>query len=358
MAMSLSDNALRLVRSPLFQLSTAGQELFHTNMLYWLIRTHPRTAHELTEFCFGVGVRQLGPNSPDVRREWKHVDLFVDGGPNHHALALENKLLAVPDSRQLVGYHLSISSQELRSESTEYVLLALIPPYAGLPSPWRLVSYDAFPAPLIRVADELRRQGHAFDGELVAQYAALVQMLVRVRDEYAPTDLSESPVLLPSDLRKELTDARLLSLVEKLRMSRVAARILSEISQRHPVKATLSNTHGIVECFLPHKSGSRVGWQYQSGQFRLVVIAGHVPREPRDAPVRERIGGMFPGYFDFTRLGEGHLASTCKSKLKWLGYGRHFVYQYRLVDPSASLDDLVALGVTATEWAQETLEAS
>lgn len=33
--------AAGLAADPLFQLSTAGQELFHTNMLFWLATEHP-----------------------------------------------------------------------------------------------------------------------------------------------------------------------------------------------------------------------------------------------------------------------------------------------------------------------------
>src|SRR4051794_26469254 len=92
----------RLIADPLYQLSTAGQELFHTNMLYWLAGQRPRESSAVWT-TLGAEPPMVGEYQPLIRREWQHVDLYVDCGLGRRKLVLENKILAIPTSAQLAG---------------------------------------------------------------------------------------------------------------------------------------------------------------------------------------------------------------------------------------------------------------
>jgi hypothetical protein len=65
-----------LAADPLYQLSTAGQELFHTNMLYWLATQHSGESAPLW-LRLGVDPPTTDGQNPRgaIRREWMHVDL-------------------------------------------------------------------------------------------------------------------------------------------------------------------------------------------------------------------------------------------------------------------------------------------
>ena len=78
-----------------YQLSTAGQELFHSNMLYWLATQRPSESAAIWEL-FDLG-EPVGAS-----REYQKVDLHVKSEDRH--LFLENKVMALPDATQLERY--------------------------------------------------------------------------------------------------------------------------------------------------------------------------------------------------------------------------------------------------------------
>ncbi len=134
---------------PWYQLSTAGQELFHTNMLYWLAVHRPEESRPVWDLL-GVDAPTEGgvdPRGP-ILREWQHIDFFVDSGMPGRKLVLENKVLAIPTAAQLVGYRTKLlSMKHLDDFATSWVLLSLMPPAFSLPAPWRYVGYhDLLPA--------------------------------------------------------------------------------------------------------------------------------------------------------------------------------------------------------------------
>lgn len=94
-----TDVVALLAADPLYQLSTAGQELFHTNMLYWLIKTDPAAVRPLMRDVFRIVPPQVGVHHTVVERERHHWDLFVDSGMGCGKLVLENKLHSLPPHR-------------------------------------------------------------------------------------------------------------------------------------------------------------------------------------------------------------------------------------------------------------------
>ena len=73
----------------MYQLSTAGQELFHSNMLYWLATEAPVESAPIWDlFDFGEPDRAI--------REYQKVDLRVVSETS--SLFLENKVMALPDA--------------------------------------------------------------------------------------------------------------------------------------------------------------------------------------------------------------------------------------------------------------------
>jgi hypothetical protein len=68
-----------LARLPLYQLSTAGLELFHTYMLYWLAAERPEES--VADWnALGPPTARAGGHSPCIRRDWRHIDLMVSPG--------------------------------------------------------------------------------------------------------------------------------------------------------------------------------------------------------------------------------------------------------------------------------------
>jgi hypothetical protein len=324
----------RLAADPMFQLSTAGQELFHSNFLYWLARERPAESHPIWDLLT-VDAPASG-DLVEVSREWKHVDLFIDSGVARRQLVLENKVLAVPDSSQLKRYFAEVSSHpRVKPDVVSWILLSLLPPSFDVPEPWRSVTYDDLLPPMEETARNLRDD---LGSGLVAAYRGLLEKLLAVRDEFDPALSLDEPMTLDMSLRSRLREARILPLVEKMRMSRLAQNITAGLQEttsadHASIEVGLSNTHGLISWFTPGPRGRQFGWQVQSGQFRLVVVTG--PKESvsrrgarlkREALVqREHLA-----YFDFEVPADlqGTL-SGYSGKKEWLGYEPDFVYQYR-----------------------------
>lgn len=345
-----TDLVAALAADPMYQLSTAGQELFHTNMLYWLATQRPAESAPVWELLgIDAPVGGVDPRPP-IRREWHHIDLYIDTGMPGRKLVLENKVLAVATKRQLVEYRAELlTNREFRQiermdDVTAWRLLTLLPPTFALPEPWQLVSY----ADLVPALDATVARLEPPDASLVAAYARLLRGLVELAYSFDIDRDLDSPLHLDRALNDQLSEARLLSMVRKLRVSRCASLINAELAKSGPglpeVGAALSNTEGLMDFFVPTNRGRHVGWQIQGRQVRLVMLTGK--KDGRTLEGRNRAAAGRPEYFEFDL--PPHLAALLTSytgKKDWLGFGHEFVHRYQNLTPDVTWRQLVDLGV-------------
>ena len=94
-----------LKSSPLYNLSMANKELFHSNFLAWLGARYPSVFENVFR-------KLLGNKWPDdlgeftIEREYKHYDISVMGNnrPNIPRILIENKVKSIPTQEQLERY--------------------------------------------------------------------------------------------------------------------------------------------------------------------------------------------------------------------------------------------------------------
>lgn len=350
--------------NPLYQLSTAGQELFHTNMLFWLATRHP---DESAPVWLSLGVDPPSTVGPDprgaIRREWLHIDLYVDAGMPGRKLVLENKILAIATTEQLTRYRETVLKAaehrvvDPRDEVTSWRLLTLLPPAFSPPEPWEVVTYEDLIEPLEQTAASLEGDTAA----LVRGYAGLVGRLVRLTSLVDIGEDLDVPVQLAPDLASMLREFRLLALVRKLQAVRYAAILDARLATDRPgapsVGAGLTRGEILVECFAPPTPrGRHFGWQVQNGQARLAMITG--PKDPQTAAGRDKVAAENQEYFGFD-LPEplAGLLEPYTGRKQWLGYGHQFVYRYSTLRPGTTWRDLADLGeyltTRAVSYAEE-----
>ena len=143
-----------LKKSPLFNLSLASKELFHSNFLAWLIENNSDTF--LTEFPFYLR-NQLGFDGFDCTENYSFKRLGVDRERLNFDLSfyltsseskcesfviIENKLKSLPRKEQLDDY----SKKVTRKGNKNFVgiLLSLIEPKFQLPENWKWWSYENY----------------------------------------------------------------------------------------------------------------------------------------------------------------------------------------------------------------------
>ena len=336
-----------LTSLPLFQLSTAGMELFHTNMLYWLALHQPAESAPVWNALGLHSVRADG-QEPFIEREWHHLDLVFCPGPGRETLVIENKIGAIPTGEQLARYANTVAklAPSMKFGEPKHVLLTLMAPSFDLPEPWRSVMY-------YDLLDELRETARRVSGDdanLMSAYVELVAQLDAVARAYDPNVNLDEPVLLPAGDREHLARGRVLSLVDKVRVGRFAQLATNalppEIHRVGPVMAGLYHTIGLNDWFVNGRPGRQFGWQIQGNQFRLAVMFTGPHNKSREAREQE-VTDHYNDYFDFTppEALKGTL-TPYQGKKPFLGYEPDMVYRYATLTPETTWHDLLGL----TTW--------
>lgn len=218
-----------------------------------------------------------------------------------------------------------------------------------------VVTYDDLVPALVTTAKRLT----GFEADLVSPYGSLVAKLIAFRDEVDLGGAWPEFFQLPTDIRTAFAEVRLASLAEKIRVSRlgemVSDRLRRTFGETAPEPGVgLSNTQGAMTWLvpMPNQRGRQLGWQYQGGQMRLVLITGPTGTSASSRVKREEVAdASFASFFDFAAIGGAAVLGDYTGTKKWLGYSPDFVYRYRPVLPATSWHDLVELCVAASRQA-------
>jgi hypothetical protein len=273
--------------------------------------------------------------------------------PGLAPFVVENKVFAPPDEAQLDVY--AAGPLAGLAEPT-LLLLSLGRPMWDADtyrSPcgrvWRYLSY----LDLADALDVARDGVGGFDGDLVAHYCSFIRHLHALADVAGHVG-DNDPIALDDATGKLLRGVRLHDAVGKLR-ARVAiaaaraytASLLPEAHIRW--EALFSNAVPLVAAFLDRGDGDWLGWQYQGGQWRVVVVTDRhmgtdsATRTRRHTYVAER----YADWFDFSAIPKliGRpidAVPPTETRGEYNGYNPDFVYRYRKL-PNLTRAELVLL---------------
>lgn len=158
--------------SPMFNLSMASKELFHSNFLYWLSQTYPEGFKEVMR---RLGVKTNGwPEDWMVQREVDHFDLSVvrKNDPKDYLLILENKVKSIPNIQQLNDYKNKVNN------SQDYLLLSLTTEFPNKDAieknEWKISNYQDLAIALYGIVDNVKEQYHRY---LILDYCSYITCL-------------------------------------------------------------------------------------------------------------------------------------------------------------------------------------
>lgn len=207
----------RLRHSPLFHLSLASKELFHSNFLAWLAGEYPQAmAKMFARFLPRPGASRI----LRAEREQKNVDLrfeFDDG----QALVIENKVKSLPREQQLAEYAARSTGE------TGFLLLSLNRP-AFIPigsssvtigSVWHYMSYRDLADGLPELVAE-----NPYHAALLADYIGFIETLDDMQTSVAVQSDEVDFYRLEAG-RKGMRRARMHDVVDKIRFSQLAERV-------------------------------------------------------------------------------------------------------------------------------------
>lgn len=359
--MNPSDYQL-LRQSPLFQLSLASRELFHSNFLAWLFGRHPTWVGPILGSKAGDERWKLGPKG--TRREERSLDLVLhlaDGS----TLIVENKVKSVPYSEQLERYEKLVGDLKDSYPVPRFLLLTLAAGDALGASKWPVLTYGVVGERLLRAASGL---ADGYERSLIEDYAGFISALsalgeIRNEDRWIDSDTA-------------LRELRISDLLQKRRATWLSRGLATVIDTERPgvlvqpgTKAAdlelgqlliydgLTNGNGLVGFVLavadgPKLAGARalprigIGVQVQGDQYRSFLELLR-PSKP-NSDTREEFRKLSLGLFDRSPLpawwapGEGG-----RSRKDLCSYGGMFLYRYRELPESspgrqATLESLAA----------------
>jgi hypothetical protein len=345
-----------------WHMARGAPELFHSNMLGFLMSAHPDATAPL---------RRLFTPAPSggkltVWREWRHIDVVAEGHGGSDRFVIEVKIYSIPHAGQLEAHASaplpwSADHGAQGAPDTAYWLLSLMDPTFVLPAPWRRVRFDDVALALDAITLNLLGS----DSELFDRYRAFVRRLVGLKNAIDPRNQLDGPFWVTSTLGGSVPRPWLGPL-QKMRYTGLAHAIDHEHGGHVALKINLTRGTGLVTHLRPLASNINrsVGWQVQGDQLRLVALVqdrGFLGRGTEHKARRASIvENEYLNWFDF------HAAQETLGDLliprewaagQWNHYYPNFVYRYRKIKPGTTTRQLATALAEITArtdtWAQE-----
>ena len=318
---TVKDVVDKLRNNPVFRMSLASKELFHSNMLAWFLESSDSEDPLLSDIAKELAKLFM----PDytvltVLRERKHFDLLIVLLPTKDCndsiknslteisnffqnseqisedllktlngckfAVVENKFKSIPNDRQLNEYKqkakITFKTKESKikiemkdeneNKNTTYYLLApkvSLDSFKEKCSGWETISWNTISDTLSKALEKTKEKSD-FTGEFIEYYADFLENMLKLT-----TDIEEK-LKLPNNLAfpkrediRELSKIRIHDFYEKLWFS----VLLSKINTVENVEKGIwySNSSGLVQ-FQITKDNVVYGVQIQQGQFRFFVV--------------------------------------------------------------------------------------
>jgi hypothetical protein len=318
--------------------SRAGQELFHSNTIAWLLRNFPIPCAPLLDLLGAT--RYDGVDRVGVWRERRQLDIVIDPAGASPKVVVENKLYSVPYPAQLSKYNAhplpwSPDHGDGGAQATRYVLLSLMAPSFPLPAPWAHVDYRDLAGAL----DQIDAAALGRTSDQLIRYRALIHRLVALAEAVDPAQALDEP-FSATQVVKQLPGGGLDGAIARMRFSGLA-----QVVQGHFLEAKSfevgGDRGGIITYWRRVADKRGIGWQFQENQLRFCVTVEDTDLQGKDQrAAREKIvEAEYADFFDHTAA-EAILGSDLRAKSYapgvWLGFNPDFVYRHRPVKPAVS----------------------
>lgn len=332
-------HALREMASePLFELSMSSRELFHSNFLSWLVRTHQKAGRSLVGDLLG----DPGPEHEILRvdREKHDVDLHLYSTSGDD-IWVEMKIGAIPAAAQLLRYADKLST----SQRPQRFVLVSLQPLTRLPAPWVSVDLSEL-AGAMRTAAQQVQDGFARD--LVLHEALLLNQLSSLGSHVDAAAHLDASWFMPAEVQTVIREVRAGTIVEKLRSGLVLNHLTVAYSDpKLEFAAGLTNGTGVVEVRKALCDGRTVGWQLQGPQYRLFAESERPSKRGASQPPlgveSEDLGSISP-WFDFSNALTSMPGLSLSSRASGHGkFGTIFRYQYLQIPAAATNREVLRL---------------
>ncbi len=357
-----------LKRSPLFHLSLASKELFHSNFLAWLCESYPDQAGRI--FATFLKHAPLTYGQLNVYRERHNIDLSLEysGG---EVLIIENKVKSLPALAQLEEYAAATPNKA----QTSFLLLSLTRP-TFLPFPgttirlsngveWHYLSYHDLADKLHAILPDITAIT-SYHGQLLRDYIDFITHLDALQNHFSiDWDDEHGDFFHAQKEIQHLASIRLHDVIDKMRYAQLAQRVRDVMqkngftfiyndfwnAQPGQVLVDSGMTRGVglfdLKYFLMNKDrfGQPVilGVQVQGDHFRLVLEVWERSKAPKIAAALWMPAEGNQVWFNFGLLRNG--SQEYPQKRPFNQYNGVFLYRSKRlgsIAPQHLVDTIVA----------------
>ena len=317
------DELIKEINSlPLFYLSLASKELFHSNFLFWLYKLNPKAWHSVFEINDKIITTKL------IREDGKRItgenytvvaDL-TGCNEEERVLIIENKVKDIPHEKQLHDLIRAFG------EKPKYLLLTFVEPDFTPNFKWKVLLYKKMILNLEKYKSRFSTE--LYHQLLIEDYINLVKNTNLIYKQFPLTgnyDFSKHSLSKKGKdgLYNKFKEIKLWQAYQKIAGSRFVNEIGKSLKEKYPnieVNSGITRQVICLDFFL--KIGKfKIGIQIENNQFRHCLYGENV-REKGEKLIESKI--WFNKDFKAKGSNKGASFNSYKTKNSLL----EFIYQY------------------------------
>ena len=232
--------------SPLFNLSMANKELFHSNFIAWFGNNYKKEFINLINLLLGQGTWPYEIQKFDIDREYNHFDICIKDTNNKPRMIIENKVKSIPTKKQLDDYR-----KKVNDDTCLFILLSITSSLhdATEIEGWKLITYKELSNKLKTI-----KLSNSYHNQLLEDYCEYIKNLQNTIEMYDKEELYFSPT---DQIQKEL---RIHDVCGKRKVQTLYQKLLENCSVHQDLKdiEIVSNVKKL------NKDNIMIGWGYSN----------------------------------------------------------------------------------------------
>ncbi len=340
MADLLKNTVISLKQSLVYTLSLGDKELFHSNILGWLLENHNDKGIQPIVKLFINDELEI----ERVEREKNHFDLCVtchkkDNEADKHFVIIENKFKSMPDKTQLERYE-EVCLKKKKNVDYSFIIFA---PSASLdifeknrPVNWQTVAYEDLCKALSKAQFSLTSDEQKFRNEFLSSYKKLLESLLKIISLVVMSASEEnSPYLVDKEVLNTLKEIRLHDVYQKLYASTVQKTLNINAGKDWKSDIYFMNGSVLKWTYIPDNSNIVYGVEIQREKFCIFA-------ETKDGTVLKQSEEKLSEYFESILneiFEEGRINHKKDGILNVYNKGI-YKYQYAKIPADTTIKDL------------------
>jgi GGDEF domain-containing protein len=346
----LEDLIDRLKHSPIFNMSLASKELFHSNFIAWMIERYPEHFLKLFEAKLPPEFKDKGYESVD--RERKNIDLTINLKDDYRIL-IENKVKSMPYEEQLNKYQ--------NKEGNEKTTLFLLSLYESdyFKENWNYITYSDIIKTIERI---LKSELKDNDKVYLSGYASFVQILIELM-QYITENNERFNFSSKSKDYERIAEIRMHDVFHKVKYELLLREVLSELDEsivnsKDQFKATTyySRSTGACNFYLYiDKDGEKVNSnfeiQLQDNALKFMVFKKGIVNNNaviQNSPFIE----FYKLFKEIAKENTTYPKNDSYENPKFNKYGDYIIYKYFRID-EMKMEELVEILTNAITKAHQ-----